>query len=231
MNFVNYQPKNTVWEWDPPESLSMHKRNIQRLGKKWIYRNKEISYKFNSNGFRTKEFSDIDWQSSIVVFGDSKVFGTGLAEEDTICANIERLSGIPTINLGISGSAVDIAMFNSIHLYNHYPKPKALVHAWTSLARYTNFNIGGDYQSMLPKYKSFHGAMDWVARSKFYIQAERSVWKDTVPRYEGSFFEITRTEVENVKTLRRIDFARDLEHPGIESATLAATQILEHLNL
>lgn len=231
MSFVNYQPKNTIWEWDPPESLARHKTNIKKMGKKWTYRHKEISYKFNSHGFRTREFNDINWQNSIVVFGDSKVFGTGLAVEDTICATIEKFSGIPTINLGISGSAVDTAMFNSIFFYNHYPKPKAIVHLWTSLARYTNFNTNGSYNSMLPRYKEFYNKMDWVSRSKLYIQAERSVWKDSVPRYEGSFFELTFTQVENIHPLKQIDVARDLEHPGIDSASLAANQILEQLNL
>jgi len=231
MEFVNYQPKNTVWLWDPPENLAKHKSNIRKLGKKWTYRKKDISYKFNSHGFRTREFSEIDWKNSIVVIGDSKVFGTGLAEEDTICSKIEQLSGIYTVNLGISGSAIDTAMFNSITLYNNFPKPKALVHIWTSLARYTNFNINGSVNSVLPRYNSYYSNMDWISRSKLYMQVERSIWKNTVPRYEGSFFTDTQEAFDSIHKLKIIDYARDLEHPGIESIDVAAKHIIKFLNL
>ena len=226
---LSYHKSGSLF-FDPPDTEKFYIKNKKQFGKDWEYYNKEIVYKYNSHGFRTKEFSDIDWNNSIVVLGDSNVFGTGIAEEDTISYQIEEITGIPTVNLGICGSAIDHAMVNSMILYNYYPKPKGIVQLWTSLSRYTNFEP--DFlTNFLPKDKSFYKRIDWVTRSKLYIDIERSIWKNKVPRYEASFFKITQDHVDGVDKLRHVDYARDMEHPGSKSTKIAAEQIVKNLKI
>jgi hypothetical protein len=238
--FLNYRIPSTTHEFcSPPpwegfegcrnDTHDLFKNNLKTQPKDWIYRSKEISYSHNEQGFRENAFKDIDWGESIVIFGCSIVEGLGLALEDTIASQLNCMLKIPTVNLGIAGSAVDLAFFNSIILYNNYPRPKAVVHIWTSPHRYTEFSaLPGKVpiENFEPTKPNYNSRVDWSKRSEFYITADRLIWKDTVPRFEGSFFEHSDKQIKNFK---KIDFARDLQHPGILSAKEAATVISTEL--
>lgn len=241
--FLNYnfseRLKNTEVDWTPesphsrlPGSMSdfhfRFQQNIKTQPKDWIYRSKKISYCYNELGFREKSFKDIDWAESVVIFGCSMVAGDGLALGDTIPQQLSRMLKIPTVNLGVRGSAVDFAFFNSMILFSNYPRPKAVIHLWTSLDRYSQFSVDKPEQisSMAPWRPNYQADMNWAERSKYYIAADRLIWKDTVPRFEGSFFE---HDDKQIKKFEILDRARDLAHPGILSAREAATIIATDL--
>jgi hypothetical protein len=239
--FLNYRQPNITYEfedrpsWDGFEGCSndthdRFKRNLKTQPKDWIYRSKRIWYSINEQGFREKTFNNIDWGASIVIFGCSNAMGCGLALDDTISSQLNRMLKIPTINLGISGSAVDLAFFNSIILYNNYPRPKAIVHLWTSPGRYSEFPAMQEDSPPIVGYSphrpNYNAAIDWSKRSEYYMAADRLIWKDIVPRFEGSFFDI---DDKQIKPFEIIDRARDLQHPGILSAKKAATIIAKDL--
>jgi hypothetical protein len=235
MKFINYRPINTKVNYDDQDSIETLKQNLKKQPPNWPYRNKIISYKFNDQGFRHKDnISKIDWNQSIVFFGCSETFGCGLAEQDTVVKQVEKMLGIPTVNLGISGSAVDLAMINSTILSEHNYKPKAIVHIWTNPTRYTHFVFNNNELHsvrFLPKTPGYVASINWEERSKFYVSAERSLWKNSVTRYEMTFTNLS-AEAFGVDLVEYVDKARDDRHPGIETnynAALLISKNLKHL--
>jgi len=226
-NFISYLPKNQTLYFSGSDQEKLFRKNLKRSDKDWIYRTKEIEYSYNEYGFREKSFNDVDWQNSIVMFGCSNVQGIGLAKEDTIARQLENIMQIPVVNLGIGGSSIDIACWNSTVLHEYYPRPRAVVQVWSSLNRYadvTNHRI----RSYLPQLKSYYARIDWEYRSKRYVQTDRALWKNKTVYYEASFFTDTAKKLDTDEFSYNAG-ARDLMHPGIESNRFAAEKIAENL--
>ena len=53
----------------------------------------------------------------------------------------------------------------------------------------------------------------WDERNKMYVLADRVLWKDKLPYYEASVFDVTAEELE-VDYLSHLDLGRDLDHWG-----------------
>jgi len=216
------------------DTLKKYRKARKTMGPTWEYFNKSFTYIQNESNFRTKPVNEIDWENSIVVFGCSNVYGVGLAEEDTITAQLEKILSIPVINLGISGSAIDLASVNSLILHEHYPVPKAIVHLWTSASRYTDFTSGNirkyipTVESKQPRSKDYVSQLDWESRSKHYVLADNALWRGKTCYYQASMFQETFTLLD-IDNLGTVDFARDLRHPGSESAKLTANIIASAL--
>lgn len=211
------------------------RQSLQRQPATWIYRNKKIIYKNNELGFRTRSFSEVDWSESIVIFGCSNVYGEGLAEEDTISSNLEKMLGFPVINLGIDGSGIDLACWNSLILHESNNLPKALVHIWSSLDRYSD-KIENNIFSFIPSRPGYDPKLNWAERSKFYVSTDRALWRDKTLYCEATFFPHTAIELKlnsptksEVHQLKHLDNARDNAHPGIASAKFAAGVIAADL--
>jgi hypothetical protein len=222
---------NCIHEFDGgPDNPKDYKKNCKKFGPSWYFYDKHIVYENNSHGFRERPFEEINWANSIVMIGDSIVEGIGLPLEDTTVKKLEQELGIPVVNLGVSGSAIDGACINSLILHNNFPRPKALVHLWTSLYRYTQFNSSqkkGSIKNFLPR-RSGYIDLGWEERSKFYIQADRQLWKDKTIYYEATFFQDTAKQL-GFEVLPEIDLARDQDHPGPRSCELAAKRIAKDL--
>ena len=232
MNFINYRLPNKTDNHDDMDTSNKFIKNKLKLGKEWEYYDKDVKYIFNDQGFRgSTNVADYDWENSIVFFGDSCVFGCGLAEEDTVPKQVEKILGIPTINLAISGSAIDLSFNNSLVLKKHYPKPKAIVHFWTDADRYTDFREPSEriktnrYLSKTPGYVA---RINWGCRSDIYVEAEREIWKDSVPRYEATFTQDSHKRY-NVDYIPTIDLARDRFHPGTKTCKEAAISVINNL--
>jgi hypothetical protein len=234
-----YMMQNLLSSYKPNQTLlfsgsddERFYKNRKKLGKDWEYRDKHITYNYNEYGFRTKSFDKIAWQDSVVILGCSHVEGTGLAEEDTIASQLERIIDMPVVNLGLAGAAVDIAAWNSLILHDHYPHPKAVVQLWTGLARYTDYCEDlNRVKCKLPMLSSDYLVKhNWNFRSKLYVKADRALWKDKIPYYEACFDIHTARELE-IDHCKFYDQARDLVHGGVETAKLAAEKIAKSLTL
>jgi lysophospholipase L1-like esterase len=68
----------------------------------------EVDYRINSFGFRGGEPKNkTPGRPRVAVFGDSIVFGYWVAENDTFSAQLERILGGETLNLGVPGYNLD----------------------------------------------------------------------------------------------------------------------------
>jgi hypothetical protein len=212
---------------DTPKAVN---RNKKKLGPEWYYYDKKIEYRYNELGFRTKPFSQIDWKNSVVVIGCSCVMGVGNTEEDGVCGQLEQILQKPVVNLGVSGSAIDWACRNSLVLHECFPHPKAIVQLWTALARYSDYHSTGWFTPILPqntrKYCAKH---DWEIRSMHYVESDRALWRDKTVYYDATWYKHVASRINVDYYDRTIDFARDLDHPGVKSCRLAAEGIAEKL--
>ena len=190
----------------------------------------EITYSYNRFGFRCAEFKNIQWEDSIVLLGCSCTAGIGLPEADTVGKQLEAMTGIPTVNLGVSGSAVDLACWNSIILHDHFPHPVAVVQIWTDMCRYSDIH-NDKLECYYPRRTDYMANYNWDKRSAFYIKTDRQLWNNKNTRYfECTFFNSTSRAV-GVPSVAKPDQAWDGMHPGVESNLNMAQLIRKGLNL
>jgi len=224
------RPKSRDWEDDTSEKK--YRKSRRKLGPDWYFYDKRITFDYNSNGFRAPELDTMDWANSVVVIGDSFVSGDGNAIEDIATTLLQDILEMPVINLGSSGTGIDLACWNSLILHESYPRPKAVVQLWSSIHRYAEYSTERNERSVysfhLPQRKPYCAKHNWDERNKMYVLADRVLWKDKLPYYEASVFDVTAKVLE-VDHLKEIDLGRDLDHWGPKSNIAAAETIATNL--
>ena len=104
--------------------------------------NKYITYSLNSQGYREKEFNEIDWNASFVFIGCSHTFGVGVAYERTLPKLMQEKLGAYCVNLGIPGGNNYFSMINSAKIINAGIKPKGIFYQHTYPNRWFDFKDG-----------------------------------------------------------------------------------------
>jgi hypothetical protein len=223
------------YSMDTEERYIKHSHESRLRGEHWDYFNKSITYRFNSHGYRTVELSDIDWKEAVVVFGCSHVVGEGLAEEDTITAQLSKLLQRPVVNLGVSGTGMLFSFYNSVMLYKNLPTPYAVVQLWSNVNRielYTNDGVLLNTPHTKSNNEFYRNWLQHPENSNTYMymtaQASRCLWESKTTYYELSLFTNTR-DVLNCTHIHAVDYARDQGHPGIETAKLIADNIAANI--
>ena len=221
------------------EDKELFEKNLKTQPEDWYYRTHPVKYTLNSLGYRTKEFDDIDWKESIVMFGCSNVFGTGVTDEHTIPYFLEQLSGRPVINMGIPGSSIQTALHNSIILNDSkYPTPKAVVHAFTDLRRFQLYgnNLIYNYAQWSSKEDilRFSNTENTIPFNLMNVKMIRNLWKNKTIYYEYSSFgqEKLFNKLDTKIQCNIFDWdecARDLAHPGRVSTISLAKQIYKDI--
>lgn len=227
------------YSMDTEERFRKHANAVLQDNNPWIYLNKQIHYKFNSQGYRTKEWSDIDWQESVVIFGCSIVLGEGLAEEDTIASQLSKIINRPVINLGVSGTGISFSFYNSVMLYRNLPTPYAVVQLWSNPSRMELYSKNCVELHMSMNYsasainKNFYES--WISYPEnpnthmlLQAQASRCIWESKTQYCELSLFGETR-DLLGCDHVHILDYARDLGHPGIETAKSIAELIADKI--
>lgn len=215
---------------DTGDTAKKYVKNCKKHGPGWYWYNKKFSYKKNSNGFRTIEFKKIDWANSIVVFGDSYTMGEGNTIEDVYTSVLQDMTGIPVINLGIGGAGVDRSCWNSLALHESYPRPKAIIHLWSNLDRYSEYDYHYDHwEHYMPARQGYcHKNHYWHLRNIFCVKTDRALWRDKVPYIESAIFDDTAEKLQ-VHMAEKVDLGRDEDHWGPKSNVLMAEYFYEKL--
>ena len=223
---------NDGTEWSGSDMESKFVENLKKQPADWYYRNNKIQYNYNSDGYRTREFKDVDWKNSIVMFGCSVTNGVGLHENDTITNRLEQLLDIPIIKMGIGASSMLFNLHNLSILHDGYPTPRGVIVIWPSYKRIVEYN----------KFKFIsHGPWDmepnslldvWIknddhaiANAMFISKISRLMWKDKCQYLEYSWCSKTTRILKCKKTSSHKDLGRDLIHPGINTAKAIASLI------
>lgn len=242
-------PKNVTVEWHGLDTKSLFKENLKKLDQSWFYANNKITYELNSQGYRCKEFDEIDWINSYAVVGCSHIFGSGNRLEDTIPRLIQKKTGVNCINLGVPSSSCEHQFLNTLLLLS-YTKVKKVIVVWTyptrtnvyektkfhRLDRLVNKLLISGYD------KNFHDkqmlqslvqlTFGNLEHSVFLLDTYRQIFSNSY-KHSVSQFNIIDLEKEfgghdhydlNNK-LRSPDLARDMQHYGPMWNSLVADKI------
>ena len=213
----------------PDDTKESFKQNLKTQPEDWYYRTHPVNYTLNSLGYRTKEFDDVDWKESIVMFGCSYVFGAGVSDEHTIPYFLEQLSGRPVINMGIEGCSIQTVLHNSIILNDSkYSTPKAVVNMITGLSRYQLYkgdyvdNMGGwsRRNGLYSEEEKFSESKNLFPFNLMNIKMIRNLWKNKTIYYEATMFPQEKLfnkldeEIHCERFENDLGLARDLNHNG-----------------
>ena len=230
----HYANKKSFWEGaDAPgsDSEKQYKRHMKSsyqdmLTYGWVDSERKITYEYNTWGFRSDEFTET---GGIMFLGCSYVVGVGLPVTDTFSHIVVQRLGLPVYRMGVSGSSND-ASFRIAKNWIPIIKPKHVVmlitfgnrlelidnkclikirpkttNKYTHSAYYKNF-ITTDSNSELLKEKN--------------TLAIQSICSQNNANFVSYDYEL------NIKIL---DYARDLDHPGVKSNMLIADIITDML--
>ena len=221
-------PVPGVYNWWSCDTKERYQHNLNVQDDNWHYRTKSVSYNLNSSGYRCPEWNDIDWKNSVVIFGCSETFGTGLAEDETISYQLQQLIDRPVINLGKNGTSMEYALANNLILRNNYATPVAVINHWTEPVRETYFGLD-KISHVLPRhevyYKKHFGMLnnmvglsvddcehDYNFKAKMYSETCKAIWKD-IDYIESTWNYLTAIILKCYKHNKQ-DSARDIAYDG-----------------
>lgn len=217
------------WRENGGDSLDEFKKNLKTQPEDWYWRHNKLTYTFNKQGYRCPEWDTIDWNNSILFFGGSDVFGIGVSDHDTCSYRLQQRINTPVINLGCPGSSPMFHWINSVRLRKYGATPLKVIYIWPPSARIPEF---GKYPDHIVK---FHWG-PWFLRAGFGHSWVRH-------RYQGDYFlketidccdvlwncpvyhfytDLNKIHIYDYVTNsyelpQKIDTARDLLHPGIDT--------------
>jgi hypothetical protein len=174
----------------------------------------EISYKYNSDGFRTHEFSDFLCKKVNIAVGCSLTEGVGIPIENVWPSILEQKLGIPLLNLGLGGGSTDTVARIITNISGLFQIEKVFV-LWPDKHRFEFYDE--DRNSIVP-------IGSWNASDNYLWNMSNSnslqrLYKnknilDLLSKQHG--FEVIEITVENaLETISRVDPARDDRHFGI----------------
>jgi hypothetical protein len=236
----NFLPTGqTSKDWSGTDTKELYQENLLKQPKDWYYRTNKVTYTVNSDGYRTQEFSDIDWSNSIVMFGCSNTFGVGLDDKDIVSTKLQELLDIPIINMGCGGSSIIFNVHNSMILREGYPTPKGVIMFWPACDRIIEYHTTNAQQHGVWSIKPNNLADVYlknknnvIANAMLMVKANRLLWKDSCPYYEATWDSNTKSIIEcDFIEHALMGYARDMDHPGIDSAKYIANKIAKNLKL
>jgi hypothetical protein len=129
-NIIQY---NRIFNFNSTDNEIIFNENKKKLGEEWYYYNKKIEYKYNSWGYRTKEFKDLE-DDYILIFGCSFTEGIGLYYDDMWATKLSKELKLDVFNIGMGGTGVDFQFYNTTLIHNHIIKnnkpPKLVIYQW-----------------------------------------------------------------------------------------------------
>ena len=216
--------------------------NLKTQPEDWKYRNKDVIYTINSHGYRVnKEFNEIDWKNSIVVFGCSMVFGQGVSDDETLPYFIGKLFNREVINLGVPSCSNEFILDNAIRMKKKYGTPYAMIMMWTLsnripyygeecvkhlgiwVNREDNQTSHADYDNII--HNLYYDKSNEFNRLYNITEMSRQLFNKETNYFDGSFFCET---AHYGKCYDRFGFkngARDLVHAGKEDLERIANEI------
>ncbi len=208
------------------------KENLKKQPEHWHYRQKKVEYRLNSNNFRTYEWEDIKWKEAIVVLGCSNVFGVGVAEDETLTAQLEKLTGRQVVNLGVPAGSNELIMHMAGLLVKKFAVPYGVMINWTTANRMRYFTLDNEFfigpwsehqldkkhrDSMIMHRLFIHrnfNVYNEVMHTHFHSITAEAIFKDRA-KYVSTTNYGDIAKYANVDGFFLIDNqARDLLHPG-----------------
>lgn len=128
---------NTIHYFDSTDSEEDYNYRCKTIPN-WYWKDKEIVYKWNCWGHRTKNIEEYLDNNFILSFGCSFTAGVGIREEDIWATKVARALKTDLYNAAVGATGCDIQAYNTMHwIHNKFPKPKLVIVQWPSHERKT----------------------------------------------------------------------------------------------
>jgi len=208
--------------------------------------NKNISYEYNSKGFRDEEWP-ANLQNKIWCIGDSFTVGIGQPHDETWPKLLEKSVREKCINIGEDGCSNDLMSLRAKYIIEKY-QPKTVIIMWSYFWRrfVDGKNIHFEHNKKeLPKddvdnfLKNFHAVnnlrhdvinfvipdcfieSDLVTKNKFLKKNKKNINK--ILKYVDANISKKLIEVEQT------DYARDGHHFGLSTTQKIVTQVVKYI--
>jgi hypothetical protein len=128
---------NTVHYFDSTDNEEDYNSRCQTIPN-WYWKDKEIVYKFNNWGHRSKYIDELNTNNFMLAFGCSYTAGIGIREHDIWASKVAKKLKMDLYNAALGASGCDVQAYNTMHwISNKFPKPKLVVVQWPSHERKT----------------------------------------------------------------------------------------------
>jgi hypothetical protein len=197
--------------------------------------NPKAGYNVNSMGYRAPEFNTVNWNTVYTIQGCSACFGVGIPDDsDTIANQLSNRLGAPVINLGVSGSSIELQYFNTVEMIEAGIRPKGVFIMWPNADRFPMFNNGelencGSWSD--PK------KLEWAFNSNssmhnlYHARATKLLWAGVgVPVVDFGHHPEAHAYVD-VYLEKYLDWGTDGQHWGVKTADDIAERLYQkHLS-
>lgn len=244
---VSEKPNLTTNFLEGCDDENRFKNNLFKQPFDWIYRKLNITYSYNSLGFRCEDHTNLENKDYILFTGCSLTEGVGLALETTYPYIVAKNLNLPYYNLAVGGSGPDILKQNLFLFLSLMNKnlPKYVFIQWPNFERFSilldknklellnvhNTNQERLYKELISDNKMFYTNLF----NRYTVFQTLNYFK--IPYIFEIDLQLDTNFDDNITFVRKIpykllqiDKARDLAHPGIESHRLQAKEILNAVN-
>jgi len=237
----NFHKNKTVKSYNGDDEYTQFQRQKKLVDPKYLER--DIKYRFNNEGYRTKDIQDLR-KDFVLVFGCSHTEGIGNFEEDIWCSQLLSSIGIDFLNLGKAGTGPDIQYLNTVQwIDNSYPMPRAVIYQWPQTFRKSfayeaekhielkHHNVNSNIEKhdttwYLKRYCVDEGEM--TVNNYSHYHASNLLWSFyKVPVLNWSWTGDFDCDFENLHMIETEDTgrARDLMHDGVDIHRQVADQL------
>lgn len=234
--FLGYELLNQFRLYSGGDEEKPFLENLKKQPHDWYYRNTEIRYDYNEYGHRCKNISEIDLDNYILFTGCSHTEGIGLELEKTYCYQAAAALNCDYYNLAIAGSGIDVMIHNLTAWYlTVEKKPKYLFVQWPDETRFVIVNNGVADPHGFWKEDENVSKFIYYADAINFFSSRRELAGNLISAMAANSRLITINSLKQIPVegtplcLSRIDFARDLSHPGIESHKKLVDDIVAHI--
>jgi hypothetical protein len=242
----SWAPKNVTIKWSGMDHLDNYRNNPQRT--KW--EQIDITYQYNSQGFRCPDLNKFLRQKVNIALGCSFTEGVGLPVECTWPSLIQQRTEYPMLNLGIGAGSTDSVARILTNISSLFDIQTVYI-LWPPLHRIECYLVFDKHHKLITNtlYKNGHPVdpeikmrkietiypMDsniehaWAMTDEMNIQRlyKNQLLTNLVAQQFG--YRIVQTTVDAVSSIKPAqDFARDGVHWGIDSQKLIAQHMLDN---
>lgn len=240
--------KTLYWmRMDSEERFKLHQEKYPDKMLEW--ENYEVTYKFNSNGFRSDEFVN----NNFLFFGCSFTLGEGVSVNDRWTKIVSEKLEMIENNLGVNGGSGDTC-FRLINYWVPKLTPKHVFILYPFKHRREEFKNDKVYQLFpIPNLAEFEFIKSKNNDETFKQNFDQELFSHHIDSWLSSNENIELNYIKNVLSIENIcqkynskltiicvdditdklktmDLARDLAHPGIEAHKYIANLFLEKMD-
>jgi len=199
---------------------------------------KNISYRYNSRGFRDDEWptnlSDVIW-----CVGDSFTTGIGQPFEETWPQVLQKETGKRCLNIGVDGSSNDSIAIRAKEICLNY-NPKIMVIMWSYFHRRkdshhdrNDFTRKKDLSNFIKNFKAVNSIATNVVNlliPKAFLGSKPAFSEATMQDHKITEMILNKKGIKNVFTFQQLDYARDYHHFDIQTSKSVCDIIQKRIN-